>query len=149
MAYLIFIKEQNVDGSIFKLAEDINSLNIIKNNVQDLSTLNIIEVSTNEFDTIKLYLKLPFKYNNNNQVVYLDNPKIGFQNKTDLESYINGKINAFSINRIKNVDYTQFDLYIEQLKNVNLNTINFPLNTTLEQYFKDNQKSYYNHLQLY
>jgi hypothetical protein len=148
MPYLLFNNKKDTLGTITKFVENEDSLNIFKK-ILNFETIKIIQVSADTFEQLKLDLIFPAKFTDNDQITYINNPKIGYQNKQELDSSIKFKINEFSINRIEGVDYTEFDQYIEQLKQLNIDGISFPMNVTLEQYLKNNSKIYINTLQRY
>ena len=62
MAYFIFLNLDNVEGTLYKIAEtenDLNNLNIIK------SDYKIIEDTQENFDAVKFSTKNAIKFNNN------------------------------------------------------------------------------------
>jgi hypothetical protein len=148
MSYFIFQKKSdNILGTLYKIAEnidDLNNLNIIK------SDYKIIEDSQNNFLDVKFGLKYPSSYNEssiiNYQVTY-----IYFQNKEFLNNYINNNKNAIMQFLNFNTNHSLFEKwknYYNQLNNLNLDSITYPLNKSLEQYFNDLQQPSLNPLQL-
>jgi len=147
MSYFIFLKDlDNIDGTIYKIAEnqsDLNNLNISQ------SVYKIIEDSQSNFDLVKYGNKLPIKYNNNS-IVYVDQT-ISFLNKEELQNFIiNLKkiIKQFLDNNSSHSLFTKWDNYYNQLASLNLDSITYPLNKSLEQYFNDLGQPSYNILQL-
>jgi len=163
MSYFIFLKDRNnVEGTIYKIAEnqfDLDNLNIIKNSYE------IIEDSLSNFELVKYNNKLPIKYNNKN-IIYTDieinfvdetfTDKNGVQivitsAKKKLKDYIENfknQIKNFTNNNKNHVLFNRWDNYYNQLNSLNLDNISYPLNKSLEQYFKDQNLTSLNPLQL-
>jgi len=164
MSYFIFLKNSdNIEGTCFRIAEnefDLNNLNLNKDDYK------IIEESQNNFDLVKYGNKTPLEYNNN-IITYIDmdinfkdviftNPKTGEQKidtpaKVFLEEYIENfkkQIKLFTNNNKNHVLFSKWDNYYNQLNSLNLDSIEFPLNKSLEQYFKDQNLPSLNPLQI-
>lgn len=146
MAYFIFTKNlDNVDGTIYRIAEnqsDLNNLNIIQSNY------TIIEDSQTNFDLVKLGNKCVVKYNNG-VITYIDQT-ISF-NKNLLQDYVNGfkqEIKQFTNNNPNHPLFSLWNNYYTQLNNLNLDSITYPLNKSLEQYFIDMGQPSLNPLQV-
>ena len=146
MAYYIFNKNsENLQNVLYKIAEnisDLNNLNIDKN------YYTILENNEQNFDEIKSNLKIPVKYIGNE--VIFENISFNFE-KPVLESYISNNailIKYFLKANINNPAFSMWNNYYNQLVNLNLNTITYPLKISLEQYFKNNNQPYFNILQL-
>ena len=136
MAYFIFLKNlDNVYGTLSRIAEnqsDLTNLNIIE------SGYKIIEDSQSNFDSVKYGFKYANEYNNNT-IIFEDAVSV-FNNKEILQNYIN--IFKIQIKEFLDVNsnhplFTLWNNYYNQLNNLNLNNITYPLNSSLEQYFKD------------
>ena len=147
MSYFIFLKDlDNVERTLYRIAEnqsDLNNLNILQ------SVYKIIEDSQSNFDLVKYGNKVPNKYNNNT-ITYSDLNK-SFLNKEELQNFIiNLKkiIKQFLDNNSSHSLFTKWDNYYNQLASLNLDSITYPLNTSLEQYFNDLGQPSYNILQL-
>jgi hypothetical protein len=147
MAYFIFLKNlDNIKGTLYKIAEnqsDLNNLNIIN------SDYKIIEDSQYTFDQIKFGSKVPVSYNNN-IITYLDTT-ILFANKKLLQNYIDNfknQIKAFTNNNSNHPSFSLWNNYYTQLNNLNLDSIAYPLNKSLEQYFNDLGQTSLNTLQI-
>jgi hypothetical protein len=147
MSYFIFLKNyDNIPGSIYRIAEnesDLNNLNIEK------SIYKIINVAQTDFNDVKYGLKAIEKYNNDN-VVILNNPDIS-TTKNELQIYIQNfkrSIEQFINSNKNHVLFNVWNNYYNQLNNLNLDSIQYPLNKSLEQYFKDQNLSSLNPLQL-
>jgi hypothetical protein len=146
MPYLIFLKNSdNLDGTLFKIAENDTDLN----NLCNVNLYKVISVAENEFNQVKYGTKDPIKYLND-QITYLDIPTT-FSNKERLNNYITSFKNQLntSISNYPNHPSVNFwNTYLNQLNNLNLDTIAYPLNKSLEQYFNDLGQPSLNILQL-
>jgi hypothetical protein len=153
MSYFIFTKDaDNIEGTICKIAEnqfDLDNLNIDKNSHK------IIENSQSNFDLVKYNSKAVLKYNNNiityvdSQFVFEDQIIINSKTNEQIVTYTAKQILKDYIEKVKNqikqflnnnnhhVLFSKWDNYYNQLNNLNLDSIEFPLNKSLEQYFKD------------
>jgi len=147
MAFFIFQKNQdNVEGTIYKISEttsDLNTLNIIQ------SEYKIIEDSSINFEDLKKNIKFPLKYNNN--TIEFINTEVAFYNSEDLIKYINclkNEIKLFLANNLNHPSYNQWNNYLNQLNSLNVNTITYPLNKSLEQYLSELSQPSFNILQL-
>jgi hypothetical protein len=147
MSYFIFLKNlDNVEGAIYKIAEnqsDLNNLNI------NQSDYKIIQESVNNFNDVKLGNKFPIKYSNNT-ITYIDQTH-SFKNKEDLQKYINGfknQIKQFTDNNPNHSLLNIWNNYYIQLSNLNIENITYPLNKSLEQYFIDLEQPSLNILQI-
>lgn len=146
MSYFIFQKnKENINNSLYRIAEteiDLNNLNIIKENYK------IIEDSQTNFNFVKLGLKLVDKYDNNNNISYLDITTT--YNEKRLKNYIlnyTSNIKLFLENNKDHIFYNKWNNYLTQLDSLNFSTITFPI-ISLEQYYKDLQQPSLNPLQL-
>jgi hypothetical protein len=147
MSYFIFSKNlDNNEGTLYRIAEnqyDFNNLNIIS------SEYKIIEDTEFNFNSIKYRTKYIEKYNENN-IVYVD-LKIIFSKKEELSKYINDykdHISPFLKNNPDHLLYNKWNDFYYQLSNLNLDNISYPLNMSLEQYFKEQNQISLNPLQL-
>jgi hypothetical protein len=147
MSYIIFKKNsENLDGVVYKIAEnesDLNNLNFIK------SEYEIIEISEEDFNNIKYHKKTNAKYNN--QTVFLDNFELIFKEKKHLSNYVNNFKNIIKLfldNNSSHILFNKWNNYYNQLDNLNLDNITYPLNKSLEQYFNDLGQTSLNPLQL-
>jgi len=156
MAYFIFLKNSdNIEGTLSKIAEnksDLDNCNITQ------SDYKIIEDSQENFNLVKLNLKIASKYNGNT-IVYLDidpdisdkNNIIFFKDSILLNEYINGfkKLIKNFLDSNKNHSlYNKWNDYYSQLSNLDISTIQFPMKKTLEQHFQDLNLPSLNTLQL-
>jgi hypothetical protein len=158
MSYFIFLKNtNNNEGSLYRIAEnqsDLNNLNIIQ------SDYKIIEDSQINFDAVKYGTKNIISFNSDTityediVTVFSDGVKDGVVVKSAKE-YLNDYIlnckniiNQFLKNNQNHQLFNRWNDYYNQLNNLNLNSIQYPLNTSLEQYFKDQNLPSLNPLQI-
>ena len=146
MAYFIFLKNsENIEGTIYKIAENLehlNNLNLIQ------SDYKIIEVSQENFNSVKLQTKNAIKYNND--VIDFSDCQISFT-KNELQNYVSyfkDNIKTFLNNNPNHTLFNLWNSYYNQLNNINLNNITYPLNKSLQQYFSDLNQPSFNILQL-
>ena len=147
MSYFIFIKNsENSEGALYKIAEnqsDLNNLNILQ------SDYKIIEDSQSNFDLVKYGNKNPIKYNNNT-ITYNDS-NVSFLNKEKLKNFVQGlkiQIKQFTDNNANHPSFNVWNNYYNQLNSLDFDSISYPLNKSLEQYFKDLGQPSLNILQL-
>ena len=145
MAYLILRKE-NLDYPLYKIAfneESLNNLNIIKEDY-------IIKGITNEeFEFLQLNVKTVKSYINSN--IEYENIFISFKEIKDLNFHIKQEIKCiknFLDNNPNHIHFQKWNDYVDQLKNFDTSTISYPLEKSLEQYFKEQNKFLLNTLQL-
>lgn len=147
MAYFIFNKiDGDLSGCLYRIAENNNDLNNINVNINDYK---IIEDNNVSFEDIKLNKKIFNKYINNS-MTFLDQ-SIVFENKKELSDYVDTvkkKIKEFTDNNLNHPLYNNWNNYYNQLNSLNLDNITYPLNKSLEQYFKDLGQISLNTLQL-
>jgi len=147
MAYFIFVKNlDNVENTIYRIAEnqsDLNNLNINQNNYK------IISDTQENFNAVKLQNKFVQKYNND--IITYINIDISYFNKNNLFQYIlnfSKQIKEFLNNNSNHPLFNHWNDYYNQLNNLNLDSITYPLNKSLEQYFNDSGQLSLNPLQL-
>jgi hypothetical protein len=147
MSFFVFTKNMDdVQGSIYKIAKnqsDLDNLNIIKSDYKIIQDLEL------DFNLIQLDNKYPLKYNNN-IITYIDVSHV-FKDKKTLDASLENKKNLIQ-NFINNNEshnlLQQWSNYLNQLNSLNLDNINYPLNTSIEQYFSDLGQPSFNILQL-
>lgn len=147
MAFFLFTKNlEDVSGSFYRIAEDenfLNSFNIIK------SDYKIIEDSSANFIAVQECTKYPDKYVGNT-ITYVNN-SVSFKTKIKLYNYIDTfkkSISLFLSLNPNNIHYSLWNDYLQQLTNFNLESLEYPLNISLEKYFKNNNLPSLNPLQL-
>jgi hypothetical protein len=147
MSYFIFSKNSdNIEGTLYKIVEneiDFNNLNIID------SDYKIIQDSQSNFEEVKYGLKAVVKYQDNT-IIY-ENFSMSFKDKYSLDNYIStckNVIKSFLNNNKNDSAFTLWENYYNQLNSLNTNDIVYPLNKSLEQYFKDQNKLSLNPLQI-
>jgi hypothetical protein len=147
MSYFIFLKNlDNIEGSIYKIAENQSDLNNLNINQPDYK---IIQESINNFNNVKLGNKFPTKYNND--IITFKDQIYSFINKEELQNYIDGfknQIKQFTDNNPNHPLFSRWNNYYTQLNNLNLEIPTYPLNKSLEQYFIDLGQPSLNPLQL-
>jgi hypothetical protein len=147
MAYFIFTKNfENAEGSLYRFAEnkiDLDNLNI------DVSCYTVIEDNQINFNEIKNNNKIVLNYSNN--TINLKDVSTSFIQKEDLEYTVNTlkkQIKQFLDNNQNHLLFNRWNTYYNQLNDLNLDNISYPLNKSLEQYFSDLGQSSYSILQL-
>ena len=145
MSYFIFLKNfDNVEGSLYRIAENQNDLNYF-----NIQSYKVIEDNQINFDNVKYGNKIVLKYSDN--TIYYDDLQVTFTNASLLKNDIDSKkkqIKFFTDNNKEHPLFNRWNSYYDQLNSINLNNITFPLNKSLEQYFKDLGQPSFNILQL-
>ena len=136
MAYFVFIKNcENLPEVLYRIAEnesDLNNLNIIQ------SDYKIIEDSQDNFNSVKLNNKTVSHYLNN--TIYYQESINYFADKIPLTNHVEEtkqQVLQFLNNNKTHPSYTLWNNYYNQLNNLNLDTITYPLTKSLPQYFND------------
>ena len=158
MSYFIFLKNlNNVNGTIYKIAENennLNNLNIV------LSDYKIIEGSLDFFNQVKYRTKEIIKYENDLIISedfnftfsdYVFKGQIRLRAKDVFNSYVSSFKQSIKPFLEYNINHPEFQLWSDYLNQLNLldsNSIQFPLNCSLEQYFKDQNLISLNPLQI-
>lgn len=147
MSYFIFQKNsENLPGTLVKIAENQSDLNNLTIN---LSNCTVVEDSQQNFDLVKLGTKFVISYSGNT-ITYGDVVITPFS-KDSLKNYIaiyNNEIKQFLNNWPNSPLFTRWNNYYNQMSNLDLNSITYPLNETLEQYFQSNGQPAYVSLQI-
>jgi hypothetical protein len=148
MSYFIFLPNlDSVDGTLYRIAENQNDL--INLNISQ-SLYKIIEDTQDNFDAVK-YGNKSVKYNNN-VLTFTDSSILAaFRNKGEIEPYITSfkkNIKQFTDNNPNHPLFSRWNEYYNQLNNLNLDSLAYPLNKSLEQYFNDLGQPSLNPLQL-
>ena len=147
MSYFIFTKNiETKVGGLYRIAEnqfDLDNLNILQSNY------TILEVSQTNFNLVKFQNKFPYIDVNYN-ISYTNLHEFNFQ-KNALQNVINESkkiIKEYLDNNSNHSLFNQWNSYYNQLNNLNLDSIIYPLNKSLEQYFNDLSQPSLNLLQL-
>lgn len=148
MPYFLFNKNQeDVVGTFYRMAEnefDLNNLNI------EITNYKIIQDSIENFNNVKFETKFPISYNISNVINY-ENLNPLFTTKENLEKIVinfKQQINLFLKNNPNHPLFDRWNNYYNQLNSLDLDTINYPLNMSLEQYFNNLGQPSYSILQL-
>jgi hypothetical protein len=148
MAYFIFGKNlNNVTGTLYRIAENQSDLNNLNINVADYF---IKEVTENDFLNVKNGLKNCNGYDSNNNIILEDQINL-YKDKKTLQNEVNDYkqfIDDFLNNNKSHPYFNKWNLYLNQLNSLNLDTITYPLNKSLEQHFNDLGQTSLNILQL-
>ena len=150
MAYFIFNnKTDQTEISVYRIAEnesDLNNFNIIK------SEYYIKEDSQENFNAVKYGQKRTPIYNiNTNSITFEDIGNNIFTRKEELQLYVEDlktRIKDYLDNNKTHISFNIWNNYYNQLNNLNLDSITYPLEKTLEQYFNDLGQSSLHPLQL-
>jgi len=147
MSYFIFLKnEDNIQGSVYKIAEneyDLDNCNI------NINFYKIIEDTIENFTAVKFAQKNILSYNNNNIVYTNGTPR--FIKKIILQKYVTHfkeYIQNFLSNNPNHPLFNRWQDYYNQLNNLNLDNIDYPLEMSLEEYFFNLQLPSYSPLQV-
>jgi hypothetical protein len=134
MPYIILNKSTN---GIYAVVENDSHKNEFNTNLYDVKTidetsfnniiLSLVDVTTNDNGNTFSYVDikngpLPYLLNKENFVNYINNLK------NNLKSFLESNPNS--------VIYTKGNVFLNSLNTLNINSINFPLSTTVEEYFK-------------
>jgi hypothetical protein len=146
MAFFILNRLEVSEGGIYRIAEnntDLNNLNIIK------SDYKIIEDTQENFQAVKFRTKYPMTHNNVS--ISYEDLNISFYSERELKNYIENTkyhIDFFLNANLNHPSYNLWKNYKNQINNLNLSNITYPLNKSLEQYFNDLGQPSLNPLQL-
>ena len=147
MAYFLFLKNlNNIEGTLCKIADnqsDLNNLNIIQ------SDYKIIQDSQENFNNVKLNIKHSLKYDGD-IITFVDQNHY-YGKKEELQIYLDSvknHIKQFTDINHNHALFSRWNNYYSQLNNLNLDNINYPLTTSLEQYLNSLGQPFYNILQI-
>jgi hypothetical protein len=147
MAIFIFNKGNNT--ALYKIAEnsdELKNFNIIVNHydlIEDNNSQNFLDVKLNK--------KIVVKHENNSILYQDDVSEKGFKNKEQLDKHIviaKNTIKLFLDNNLNNSLFSKWNNYYNQLSSLDTNSINYPLNISLEEYFYNSNLPILNTLQL-
>lgn len=141
MAYFIFSK----NNQIYRIAENQNDLNNFNLHQSDY---NIIEDSQENFNSVKFGTKVITGVTNG-VINYLDTPVYYDKNLFSLyKENLKDNIILFLKNNPNHPSFTIFNNYLNQIKNLNINDLTFPMRISLEQYFQNLGQPSFNPLQI-
>ena len=148
MPYFVFNKNQeDIQSTFYRMAENESDFNNL--NIKPLD-YKIIQDSIENFNDVKFEIKFPLSYSINNVINYIDLEPL-IINKENLEKIVNNfkqQINLFLKNNTNHPLFDRWNGYYNQLNSLDLETINYPLTMSLEQYFNNLGQSSYSILQL-
>jgi hypothetical protein len=144
MAYFIFTKS----NCLYRIAE--NQIDFDNLNIND-SDYIIVQDSQQKFDSLRLRTHECSRLENNSfNILPIDS--IYYPNNSDkLKKYIENiliNIEAFLSSNPNDIAFTKWKNYRDQLFSFDVNSVTFPMNKSLEQYFSDNNLPSLNILQL-
>jgi hypothetical protein len=146
MAFFIFLNQENVNGSIYRIAktqDDLNNLNI------DQNVYKIIIDTEDNFNLVNLSQKYPIKFNGN-IITYID-VNGSFLTKEQMQNSINSNIrniNAFLDNNPNHPSFKKWNDYKIILSSLSLKDIVFPYAKSLEEHINSIGQTPINLLQL-
>jgi hypothetical protein len=147
MTYFVLMKNsENVISPCSKIADNDFDLNNSNINLDDYKIIKDTEIN---YNNVKFGKKSVLKYIGNT-ITFIDDP-IVYPNKDSLKNYIDGykkSITQFIDNNPNHILLDRWKKYYNQLNSLNLNTIEFPLNKSLEQYFLDTNQTAFHPLQV-
>jgi hypothetical protein len=147
MAYFIFSGNlDNVNGTLAKIAEDQTHLN---NSTIVLFNTKIIEDSSSNFDDNKYGNKIIRSYTGD--IINYEIVNTIISSKEEIIKYIENyksSIKSYLDNNPNHIYFNIWNDYYNQLNSFDVNSIQYPLNKSLEQYFKEQNKPSLNPLQI-
>lgn len=152
MAYYVFNNIENLEGTLFRISENLNYLNtIIPINLQ--KSYKIIEDNSVDFNLVRKNLKRPIKFINN-QVVFIDkDQEHEYDSVPMIETEISNikkQIKDFIDNNKQHSLYSIWSNFYNQLSNLNINNITLPTKLTIGEIFNSLNpgNTYLNNLEL-
>lgn len=152
MAYYVFNNIENLEGTLFRISENLNYLNtIIPINLQ--KSYKIIEDNSVDFNLVRKNLKRPIKFINN-QVVFIDKDQEHEYDSIQMIeteiSNIKKQIKDFIDNNKQHSLYSIWSNFYNQLSNLNINNITLPTKLTIGEIFNSLNpgNTYLNNLEL-
>ena len=152
MAYYVFNNIENLEGTLFRISENLNYLNtIIPINLQ--KSYKIIEDNSVDFNLVRKNLKRPIKFINN-QVVFIDKDQEHEYDSIQMIeteiSNIKKQIKDFIDNNKQHSLYSIWSNFYNQLSNLNINNITLPTKLTIGEIFSllSPGNTYLNNLEL-
>jgi len=146
MAFFIFLNQENVNGSIYRIAktqDDLNNLNI------DQNVYKIIIDTEDNFNLVNLSQKEPLNFNQN--IITYRDVNASFLTKDQMQNSINSNIrniNAFLDNNPNHLSFKKWNDYKIVLSSLSLKDIVFPYAKSLEEHINSIGQTPINLLQL-
>jgi len=137
MAYYVFNNIENLDGTLFRISENLNSLNtIIPINLQN--SYKIIQDTSVDFNLVRKNLKIPMRFVNN-QIIFIDKDQEHEYDsvkiiQTEIDN-IKKLIKDFIDNNKQHSLYSIWSNFYNQLSNLNINNITLPTKLTIGEIF--------------
>jgi hypothetical protein len=152
MSYYIFNNIENLNGTLFRIAENLEDLNIIVNQ-NNHKYYKIINNNSVDFNSVRKEIKIPVKFVGD-QVIFLDKD-LDLQHDTvkivqDLIIQTKKPIKDWLDTHKEHVSYSKWNNFYNQLSNINLNNISFPTKLTLGEIFTtvNSNSTFLNNLEL-
>jgi hypothetical protein len=137
MAYYVFNNIENLDGTLYKIAENLDDLNVILNS-NTKNIYKIINDSSVDFDLVRKEVKIPVKFVGN-QVTFLDKDQDFYHENVkfiqDLINQTKKSIKDWLDTHKEHVSHSKWNNFYNQLSNLNLNNISYPVKLTLGELF--------------
>lgn len=146
MAFFIFLNQENVNGSIYRIAktqDDLNNLNI------DQTVYKIITDTDDNFNLVNLSQKEPLNFNQN--IITYRDVNASFLTKDQMQNSINSNIrniNSFLDNNPNHPSIKKWNDYKIVLSSLSLKDIVFPYAKSLEEHINSIGQTPINLLQL-
>jgi hypothetical protein len=137
MSYYVFNNIENLNGTLFRIAENLEDLNIIVNQ-NNHKYYKIINNNSVDFNSVRKEIKIPVKFVGD-QVIFLDKD-LDLQHDTvkivqDLIIQTKKPIKDWLDTHKEHVSYSKWNNFYNQLSNINLNSISYPTKLTLGEIF--------------
>jgi len=157
MPFLIFKNNQsNIENTLIKIAEDQQELNALLVTIKDYK---LIEITQEKFNDVKINKSPVIKYIDND-VIYEQSQEFSgyFRNSEELKIFLD-PIAPNSISFKKNIQFfldsnknsplfDKWNNYLNFLNNLNLDSLNYPIESSFEEYLSKNNIFFLNPLQL-
>jgi hypothetical protein len=137
MAYYVFNNIENLEGTLFRISENLNYLNtIIPINLQ--KSYKIIEDNSVDFNLVRKHLKKPIKFVNNEVVFINKDQEHEYDSIAMIQTEIDNikkLIKPFIDNNKQHSLYSIWNNFYGQLSNLNVNGITIPTKLTTGEIF--------------
>ena len=138
--------ESLANADLTELEELVRSTGFYRNKAKNIQ--GACRMIVQDFNAVKFGKKLPIKYNLD--VISYETLEYSF-NKNELQDFIKNYksfIKQFTDNNSSHLLLNRWNSYYNQLNNLNLDSIVYPFNNSLEQYFNNLGQPSFNILQL-